>query len=82
MKKHLWGTKRTDMIPFVVTFIVCLHSSSIGIILGTIVHLGMVLSGHVTPMLGKIAAENEDDDLEGFFSKPIDNIKHQKAILF
>ncbi|CBY10738.1 unnamed protein product [Oikopleura dioica] len=42
--KHLWGTKRTDMIPFVVTFVVCLHSSSIGIILGTIVHLGMVLS--------------------------------------
>lgn len=62
--KHLWGTKRTDMIPFVVTFVVCLHSSSIGIILGTIVHLGMVLSGHVTPMLGKIAAENDDDDLE------------------
>ena len=63
------------MIPFVVTFIVCLHSSSIGIILGTIVHLGMVLSGHVTPILGKIASENEDDDdLEGIFSKLINFI--------
>ena len=59
------------MIPFVVTFVVCLHSSSIGIILGTIVHLGMVLSGHVTPMLGKIAAENDDDDLEGNFQNHI-----------
>ena len=58
------------MIPFVVTFTVCLHSSSIGIILGTIVHLGIVLSGHVTPIIEKLAAENEDDDdLEGIFQK-------------
>ncbi|CAG5080461.1 Oidioi.mRNA.OKI2018_I69.PAR.g9600.t1.cds [Oikopleura dioica] len=61
--KHLWGTKRTDMAPFVVTFIVCLHSSSVGIILGTIVHLCMVLSGHVTPMLGgKVEIEESDEE--------------------
>ena len=62
------------MIPFVVTFIVCLHSSSIGIILGTIVHLGMVLAGHVTPRLGKIVAHHDDDDLEGTFFKENLNI--------
>ena len=70
------------MIPFLVTFVVCLHSSSIGIISGTIVHLGMVLSGHVTPMLGKIVAENDDDDLEGIFSNYKNKIVIIKIKLF
>jgi MFS superfamily sulfate permease-like transporter len=48
--KAIWKKQKTDIIPFCVTFFACLHSTSLGIILGIIVHIGMLLLEFVRPI--------------------------------
>ena len=48
--RQLWRMRRMDMIPFSITFLVCLRSSSFGILVGIGLHLLMLVSQFVHPV--------------------------------
>lgn len=57
--KQIWKRKRLDIIPLGVTFVVCLYSSSLGIMVGIVVHAGMLLGKFLHPVK---KVENKKDE--------------------
>ena len=59
--KQTWFKRKTDIIPLLATFVVCLYSSSFGIIVGIVVH-ALILLGEYRHPVNK-AKSREDDNL-------------------
>ena len=60
--KQIWLKTRTDIIPFGLTFLVCLYSSSLGIVVGIGVH-GLMLLGRYLSPVDKVESKKEENCL-------------------
>ncbi|XP_001601834.2 uncharacterized protein LOC100117667 isoform X1 [Nasonia vitripennis] len=74
----LWKTKKLDLIPLVVTWLVCLSAGlDIGMIVGIATNLGLLLYGTARP--GLLIEERTVNDIPVLFVSPLQSLKFPAA---